>query len=470
MRSPRLLRARFWISASMLLLSALLFLFLKKNYDDERRDLVKEASYVFSGVVRQMEGDVLYKFLGTLDTLPLDIRHIAGDSLRIEAHSTTAHRLPAPPKSLEKKIVQYRVEERHILAPEQTEMKGGISMLIKMDAVAGDSLHAGLSADGLLASLAARYDTAMLKADLRVQERVVRLQDSLPTWDALPVGLYADLASGEKFQAQLTGYQQYILKKMWPALLFSLLVLAVVALAFRSMWRSLNSQWQLVQVKNDLLQNIGHELKTPVATVSVAIEALRDFDVLAHPARAQDYLNISASELSRLSLLVDKVLNLAQLESQTLPMQRTHFDLKETVGKVLKAMTLQMEKAGATCIFDAPDAALTVHGDPLHLAGVVYNLLDNALKYSQAPPRIQVRLHRQGDAALLRVEDSGPGIPEQYRKQVFEKFFRIPTGNRHDVKGHGLGLHYAAEVLRLHGGDIRVEGSTFLVRLPMPPA
>ncbi|HMX39761.1 MAG TPA: ATP-binding protein, partial [Saprospiraceae bacterium] len=79
-------------------------------------------------------------------------------------------------------------------------------------------------------------------------------------------------------------------------------------------------------------------------------------------------------------------------------------------------------------------------------------------------------LHRQGDAALLRVEDSGPGIPEQYRKQVFEKFFRIPTGNRHDVKGHGLGLHYAAEVLRLHGGDIRVEGSTFLVRLPMPPA
>ncbi|HPI09016.1 MAG TPA: HAMP domain-containing sensor histidine kinase, partial [Saprospiraceae bacterium] len=225
------------------------------------------------------------------------------------------------------------------------------------------------------------------------------------------------------------------------------------------------------ELKNDFIRNMTHELKTPIATVSVAVEALQNFDALQNPQRTQEYLDIAGIELNRLSLLVDKVLRVSMFEKQEPELRREPLDLKLLVQDILHSMRLQFEKHHAQVQFLPESGDYSVSGDRLHLSSVVYNLLDNALKYGSEHPVIRVGMsHRDGQLSL-QVQDNGVGIPAAYQGRVFEKFFRVPTGDVHNVKGHGLGLSYVAGVVRLHGGSIGLEsrekaGSTFTILLP----
>nr|WP_276611799.1 HAMP domain-containing sensor histidine kinase [Chitinophaga oryziterrae] len=245
--------------------------------------------------------------------------------------------------------------------------------------------------------------------------------------------------------------------------------------SFLLLYRNLKQQQKLAQLKNDFINNMTHELKTPIATVSVAIEALRSFNVLEDPQRTDEYLDISAGEMQRLGLLVDKVLKLSMFENREIALNKEQFDLVELARAVMLSMKLQFEKQKAVTILKTTGKNFIITADKLHLTSVLYNLLDNALKYSIKDPEILIHIIDHSQYLEIRVTDNGIGIAKEYKRKIFEKFFRVPSGNRHNIKGYGLGLSYVSHILLRHAGFIEVEseldkGSTFSVKLPFAEA
>ncbi|MEO8171838.1 MAG: HAMP domain-containing sensor histidine kinase [Sediminibacterium sp.] len=274
------------------------------------------------------------------------------------------------------------------------------------------------------------------------------------------------------YQAVFENPTGFLLKKISLPILFSLFLIAFTSVTFLFLYRNLVAQRKLTEMKNDFISNITHELKTPLATVSVAVEALRNFGGIQNPERTKEYLDISASELQRLSLLVDKVLKLSLFENRELELKKEMFDLRQLTEEVLNTMKLQFDTHHAKVEFEVEGNYFTILADRLHITSVIFNLLDNALKYSNANPEINIRLQHHTDTIVLQVEDKGIGIAPDFKSKIFDKFFRVPTGNHHNIKGYGLGLSYVAHVIKRHNGTISVDsepgkGSTFTVKLPV---
>lgn len=290
--------------------------------------------------------------------------------------------------------------------------------------------------------------------------------------DLIPAGLLHHRFYAATFQ----DYQGYLIKKITPFALFSLLLMSLISLAFYLIFNNLKQQKRLSEQKNEFISNVTHELKTPLTTVGVALEALHDFDLLKNPEKTREYLHISKLELERLNLMVDKVLRLTMFEQDVLTLRPELLNLGALAQQVLEAMSLQARQLGADIRFQADQSdGLWVNGDAMHLSGVLFNLLDNALKYRREAPLVSVSLNpvMRDDRRFIRLQvaDNGIGIAPEYQTQIFEKFFRVPAGDTHNVKGHGLGLSYVAQVVRRHGGDIHLEsqaskGSTFIVEIP----
>lgn len=272
------------------------------------------------------------------------------------------------------------------------------------------------------------------------------------------------------YKMELQSTTGYILKKLSSQLWISILLVGLTVFSFSMLLRNLVQQRKLTQLKNDFISNITHELKTPIATVSVAVEAMRNFNALSDPQRTREYLDISSNELQRLSLLVDKVLKLSMFEKQQIELREESVDLKLLLEEVVASMKLQFEKYKAQVSVHAHGKDFVIKADRLHVTSVIYNLLDNALKYSKANPAIQVDLSETANDIEIGVSDNGIGISPEYQKKIFDKFFRVPTGDTHNVKGYGLGLSYVAYVVQRHKGSIDLEsqpgvGSRFIIKL-----
>ena len=294
-----------------------------------------------------------------------------------------------------------------------------------------------------------------------------------PSGGILTKPVLAGLLVHQFYAAYFANYQTYLLRQILPALAFALLLFGVTAAAFLLIYRSMRHQQRLTRLKNEFISNITHELKTPITTVGVALEALSGFDIRNNPEKSREYLQHSKQELDRLSLLVEKVLRLSMFEEQETRLKKEFFDLAPVVHQVVSAMRLQAERAGAAIHVQVPEtASFQLNGDKLHLSSVIFNLLDNALKYTSQHPEIHISLEKKIDDQIwLTVRDNGIGIPEALQDKIFDKFFRVQEGDQHDVKGHGLGLSYAAMVVRQHQGRIWVEsapgaGTTFFVQFP----
>ena len=263
----------------------------------------------------------------------------------------------------------------------------------------------------------------------------------------------------------------YLFKRLTLPILFSFLLVGITIVSFVLLYRNLVKQRRLAELKNEFISNITHELKTPIATVGVAIEALKNFNAIQDPQRTKEYLDISQNELQRLSLLVDKVLKLSMFEKKEMELKKEQFDCRQLVEEVMNSMKLQFEKYRASVKLHTEGDNFVVEADKLHITSVVYNLLDNALKYSKENPAINVQLKSYPNYLEFSVSDNGIGIAPAYKEKVFDKFFRVPTGDKHNIKGYGLGLSYVSEVLKRHRGDVLVEselgkGSTFTAKVP----
>ena len=269
----------------------------------------------------------------------------------------------------------------------------------------------------------------------------------------------------------VTDYKQVIIKRLLPQILFSLVVFVCTVLAFVLILLGVKRLRQFSALKNDFVSNMTHELKTPISTVAVALEGLTNFDVLSNPKRSEEYIDISKKELHRLSILVDKVLKMTMFDEKEPELHMEPVELRMITKEVAESMKLLFDKASGVCKVHSKGSKFSVIGDKVHLTNVIYNLIENALKYSPDRPQVDIELQEQQSNVLLSVKDRGIGIDKQFIDKVFEKFFRVPTGDKHNTKGHGLGLAYVTRVLDKHKGWIVVaskkgEGSTFQISLP----
>jgi two-component system phosphate regulon sensor histidine kinase PhoR len=314
------------------------------------------------------------------------------------------------------------------------------------------------------------YALALKKEKIDVPFVVARLDSSSdePAFNEVTVGFVHPIT----FKLKLGNTFPYLIRRISLPILFSILLLGITILTFVLLYKNLLRQRKLAELKNEFISNITHELKTPIATVGVAIEALKNFNAIQDPERTKEYLDISQNELQRLSMLVDKVLKLSMFESKRIELKKEEFDLKELVEETMNVMKLQFEKHKATVSLQTEAHSFMIEADRLHITSVLYNLLDNALKYSKENPVIDVKLTAlPRDIYELKISDNGIGIAKEYQRKIFDKFFRVPMGNQHNTKGYGLGLSYVYEIIQRHMGYITVDselgkGTTFTVKLP----
>lgn len=344
--------------------------------------------------------------------------------------------------------------------------EGGRQIVIKIDSLFNDSLSIPQLTKELTKALKAENMNVPFSILVNGRDSINFQRDGERMGPRFPFGFFG------KYQLQLGNTFPYLIKKIALPILFSIFLIGVTVFSFVLLYRTLINQQRLAAMKNEFMSNITHELKTPIATVGVAIEALRNFGAAQSPERTKEYLDISASELQRLSLLVDKVLKLSMFENGNVELRKEPIDLLELVNEVTSIMKLQFEKNNAVVTTKASGDNFIIEADRLHITSVIYNLLDNALKYSKENPVIEIAVSAlPNDIVEIKVSDNGIGIPKEYKWKVFDKFFRVPAGNTHNVKGYGLGLSYVSEIVKKHMGLIEVEsepdqGATFIIKLP----
>lgn len=265
----------------------------------------------------------------------------------------------------------------------------------------------------------------------------------------------------------------FLIAKLTTEIIFCFFLTVITCSAFFLIYKNLRKQQRLIEQKDEFINNVSHELKTPIATVSVALEALQNFGVANNPKMTSEYLAIAKSQIAHLSGITDKILNTSLLENAR-PYTFSHVDLKELAHEVLGTIRLLSNSADIRFTTHPEAEDFVVKGSHELLRSMIENLLENALKYSPEKPVIELSLRSTQSHIIIEVKDNGIGIPSEFREKIFEKFFRVPTGNVHNVKGFGLGLSYVASVVKLHRGKVEVKnnpgpGSNFIVSLPRNP-
>lgn len=315
------------------------------------------------------------------------------------------------------------------------------------------------------------FGNALLKNKMDIPFSIHRNEfENIKANEKDPMMVRVGLAHPVIYQLELGNTYPYLLRQLATPILFSLFLVGITLFSFIMLYRNLLQQKRLAAIKNEFISNITHELKTPIATVGVAIEALRNFNAIENPQRTKEYLDISQNELQRLSLLVDKVLKLSMFENKEIDLKVETIDMKGVVEEVVSSMKLQIEKHKATVSVNT-EGNTQVMGDQLHLLSVVFNLLDNSLKYGNGNTKVDISLKEKDKDLELIVADNGIGIAAEFKDKLFEKFFRVPAGDTHNAKGYGLGLSYVAHVVKKHNGRIEVEsqvgqGTRFIILLP----
>ena len=253
-------------------------------------------------------------------------------------------------------------------------------------------------------------------------------------------------------------------------LYMSLFLVLIIAVLFVISLRTISNQRRLDQMKNEFISNMTHEVKTPISTISLACEMLRDNEVAQDAAMRSNFVGIIADENQRMRILVETILQSSKMSNRNVSLNLTEVNINDIVEKVAQSFHLLLSNRGGRLETHLDAEPPTLVADELHLSNMIYNLVDNGIKYSTDAPLIVVSTRREGDKLLLSVQDHGIGIAKNDQKHVFEKFYRVSTGNVHNVKGFGIGLNYVWQVVKLHHGSIALEsapgrGTTFTVTL-----
>ena len=473
------------ISSSIALLLALQTFWLSNSYEKAYFDMRRETNGLFRTTIFAMRDSLFTQSISPV--LPESINHI---TMRREVDSLWK-KLPEASSQVRVYINAQNIKEDtigKILRPlagrlRTAQFSNGKSFVIQMtpDSLSIDSINyhfsKALKNNDLQVSFKVQNKT---QKPPRIDFSVARFRMNESQWeDSITNRVYSNSIHSDwvrfdpvnRYSVILSDFRPLLLQQIAPQILFSVFLTLLTTAAFVVMYRNIRAQQKLMELKNDFISNITHELKTPVTTVGVALEAIKNFKGQNNPELTTEYLDIAQNELNRLNILTDKILKTAIFEDKGVTYTAEPVDLHQVINQVMDSMKLVFEKNKAIVNFKTEGSDFNLMGGITHLTSVIYNLLDNALKYSPVNPEINVSLHEHKETITIRIRDNGIGIASEYKKKVFEKFFRVPTGDVHNIKGYGLGLSYVDSVIRSHKGSIEVEsepgnGSEFIIRLP----
>lgn len=266
--------------------------------------------------------------------------------------------------------------------------------------------------------------------------------------------------------------KDYIIRSMGWMIVASIIFTSIIISAFVISLRTLLNQKKVSEIKNDFINNMTHELKTPLATISLAVDALTNEKVISRPDQVRYYSDMIKQENRRMNQQVETILQSARLERQEMKLNKQRLDAHEVIRTVANNTSLLVQQKNGELTLKLNASRHLVDADEVHFSNIIFNLLDNAIKYSKEAPRIEITTQNSSSRLLIKVKDNGIGISKDTLAHVFEKFYRAHTGNLHDVKGFGLGLSYVKAVAEAHEGGVRAEsvpgkGSTFTIVMPV---
>jgi two-component system phosphate regulon sensor histidine kinase PhoR len=295
--------------------------------------------------------------------------------------------------------------------------------------------------------------------------------------DTVPTACYAssldEMNSRNDWELKLNfpGKERYIRSEMRMPFMASVFLILVVLVLFWRTTLSLMTEKKIAEHTTDFLNNMTHEFKTPLTNIALAGKMITKETAVNSEDKIKQYTGIILGENEKLRLQVEQVLSMSALERGEIPLLKTELDFHEVIREALKYIGIQAENKEGYVQTELHAEQCRISGDRTHLSNALCNLVDNAIKYSKETPQILVQTSNSGSNLVVTVSDKGIGIDREYQKRVFDKFFRVPTGNVHDVKGFGLGLAYIKKIVELHGGTIELEsekgrGSTFIIQVP----
>ena len=291
--------------------------------------------------------------------------------------------------------------------------------------------------------------------------------DSVKTTEGLMVESHsAFLPSNAALQMQFSNETLTVLKRIYVGILISFLLVGAVISCLFYLLKIIKNQKQLAEIKNDFISNITHEFKTPIATIGVALEGVKNFNNANDKEKTLQYVDISSQQLSRLNVMVEKLLETATLDSDNLEMNIEQCNIYDLLNTLVEKHQLQTQDN--TIAIEKSAEIIIASVDVFHFENALNNLLDNAVKYGG--DKIKLTLKESKNIVEIIVSDNGIDLLKEEKDNIFEKFYRVPKGNQHDVKGYGIGLYYAKKIIEKHNGkillDLNSDGTTFKISIP----
>ncbi|MFQ3306577.1 MAG: two-component system phosphate regulon sensor histidine kinase PhoR [Polaribacter sp.] len=292
--------------------------------------------------------------------------------------------------------------------------------------------------------------------------------------ESIPYPLFYDSQRVASYNLHVTfpNKNEHILSGISSILLLSLFFIFIIIIAFSSSLYQLIRQKKISEIKTDFINNMTHEFKTPIATINLALDSIKNPKILGDDAKVLRYVEMIREENKRMHSQVENVLRISRLEKNQIDLSKETIDLHDIIEDAITRISLVSEDRNGKIETHLEAAESELPGNQFHLTNVVVNMLENAIKYSEGAPKIEVYTESTNKFFILKIKDAGIGMNKNVQKQVFDKFYREQKGNIHDVKGHGLGLAYVKEIVEKHHGTVFVEsekgqGSIFTVKLPL---
>lgn len=315
----------------------------------------------------------------------------------------------------------------------------------------------------------AKFEYAVYSGDIATKVRSDDFQLSPKTTYRIDLFTYDDFQSKYQLYLNLYSQERTLLNEVLGMALLSLIFTSVIIFAFYSAVRQIFEQRQISQIKSDFINNMTHEFKTPIATINLALDALKNPKVKDNKEFLARYLGMIRDENKRMHAQVENVLRISKLEKNELDLQKERIKLHDVIEDAITHVELLVEdrQGYIHTQLDAPKSSILANES--HITNVIVNILDNAIKYSEEAPKIDISTELAQNSILVKIKDQGAGMTKAVQKRIFEKFYREHTGDIHNVKGHGLGLAYVKQILDDHDATIYVEseknaGSTFIIK------
>ena len=318
--------------------------------------------------------------------------------------------------------------------------------------------------------LSSKFEFAIYSNRLATKVRSRKFDLVPATTYSVPLFVNEDLGSNYELYVNFSGKEKVVLNSILGMALLSLTFTAVIVLAYASALSQIFRQRQISQIKTDFINNMTHEFKTPIATINLALDALKNPKVKDDQEFLSRYLGMIREENRRMHAQVENVLRISKLEKNELDLPKERIKLHDIIEDAITHVSLIVENRGGYINTHFNAMKSSVLGNELHLTNIVVNILDNAIKYTEGVPKIDVYTENVKNSIIFKITDQGMGMSNAVQKRIFEKFYREHTGDIHNVKGHGLGLAYVKRILDDHDAQIYVEsekdkGSTFIINL-----